>query len=648
MSEDLEGPEAAGATRAGVDPAAMALGLGSAGRTKADAFLDDQRRMLHLQMEEMRGEYPYKLSHMRLRRFSGWIKAAFEASLGLLALAVVAGLGLMVWNAAHADGFVIESFAVPPDLAARGLSGEVVASKLLDEIRIAQTLFNTVVQDQAVSRNSSDDIKVEIPETGISLGEVYRFLREWLGHETMVGGEIVRTPEGLSVTVRIAAGDGASYAGPEAGLGSLIQKAAEHVVEVTEPTRLGAHLVGPGSARVAEGRAILQRVADDPAQPRQIRASALNALANLFNRLGDARKAQALLRQERDTDPSSPLGFINAVSFEQEYGHPEAALALIPRALPVLERGSSDWLPGAAASVRNAIQITGAQLTGDYGEGIRLARIGAEMTGPGVPRFAPFTALRLGGLFLAAQHDGGARAWLDKIPATSRPGAATALVITRLQVEGILGNWPAVLAGEAATEKSVLQRMPDLDPKLRFAVQLYPWVALAKARTGDLAGAEAVIGATPADCYDCVRARGVIAALAREPARADTWFARAVHDAPSIPFAYEDWGRALLDRGKPDDAIAQFKLANQKGPHFADPLEGWGEALMARNQSHLALAKFEEAGKYAPNWGRLHLKWGEALSYSGKSEQAKAQFARAAALDLTPSEKSELARASHG
>ena len=644
MAEDMEDLEAAGEPRAGVDPAAMTLGLGSASRAKADAFLDDQRRMLHLQMEEMRGEYHYKLSHMRLRRFSGWIKAAFEASLGLLALVVVAGLGLMVWNAAHADGFVIESFAVPPDLAARGLSGEVVASKLLDDIRVAQTLFNTVIQDQAVSRNSSNDIKVEIPETGISVGEVYRFLREWLGHETMVSGEIVRTPEGLAVTVRVTAADGASYAGPEAGLGSLIQKAAEHVVEVTEPTRLGAHLSSPGSTRAAEGRAILQRVADDPAQPRRIRASALNSLANLFNRLGDARKALALLDQERDTDPGNPLGYTNAVGEEQDYGHAEAALALIPRALPVLKRGSSGWLPGAAASIRNAIQLTGAQLTGDYAQGIRLARIGAELTGPGVPRFAPFTALRLGGLFLAAQHDGGARTWLDKIPATSRPGAATALVITRLQVEGILGNWPAVVTGEAATEKSVIRFMPDQDTRLRFAVQLSPWVALAKAHTGDLAGAEVVIAATPADCYDCVRARGVIAALAGQPARADGWFARAIHDAPSIPFAYEDWGRALLERRQPDAAIEKFRASNAKGPHFADPLEGWGEALMAKNQSHLALAKFEEANKYAPNWGRLHLKWGEALVYAGKKDEAKAQFARAAALDLTPSEKAELAR----
>ena len=98
-----------------------------------------------------------------------------------------------------------------------------------------------------------------------------------------------------------------------------------------------------------------------------------------------------------------------------------------------------------------------------------------------------------------------------------------------------------------------------------------------------------------------------------------------------------------MARGKPDDAIAQFTVANKKGPHFADPLEGWGEALMAKNQSHLALAKFAEAEKYAPKWGRLHMKWGEALGYAGQSEKAKAQYALAAGLDLTPGEKVELA-----
>jgi Flp pilus assembly protein TadD len=70
-----------------------------------------------------------------------------------------------------------------------------------------------------------------------------------------------------------------------------------------------------------------------------------------------------------------------------------------------------------------------------------------------------------------------------------------------------------------------------------------------------------------------------------------------------------DWGGTLLHKGDLDGAIAKFRSAHQKGPHFADPLEGWGEALL----------------------------------YAGKKDEAKAQFARAAQLDLTPIEKSELA-----
>jgi tetratricopeptide (TPR) repeat protein len=118
--------------------------------------------------------------------------------------------------------------------------------------------------------------------------------------------------------------------------------------------------------------------------------------------------------------------------------------------------------------------------------------------------------------------------------------------------------------------------------------------------------------------------------------------------SPHIPFADSDWGMMLMRKGDLDGAIAKFASAHQKGPHFADPLEMWGEALIAKNRSDLAFAKFEEAAKYAPNWGRLHLKWGEARLWSGDKDGARKQFALAGGLDLTPSEKSELTRVSHG
>src|ERR1700749_248910 len=140
---------------------------------------------------------------------------------------------------------------------------------------------------------------------------------------------------------------------------------------------------------------------------------------------------------------------------------------------------------------------------------------------------------------------------------------------------------------------------------------------LALAAHGDFKAAEEAVNGTPADCDFCMIARGRSAAQQKQWARAEFWFAAAEKHPPSIPFADEAWGRMLLAKGDADGAIAKFKSANRKGPHFADPLEGMGEALIAQNRSGLATAKFEEAGKYAPAWKRLHQKWGEALTYLG-------------------------------
>jgi tetratricopeptide (TPR) repeat protein len=179
-------------------------------------------------------------------------------------------------------------------------------------------------------------------------------------------------------------------------------------------------------------------------------------------------------------------------------------------------------------------------------------------------------------------------------------------------------------------------------------VLFVPLLADAEAHRGNFARAHELIDRSALDCYLCMRVRGNVAALEKNWPAADQWYARAVTLAPSIPFAYLEWARMRAAKGDLDGASAKLDIANKKGPHFADPLETWGEALIAKNRSDLSLPKFEEANKYAPNWGRLHLKWGEALWWSGDKDAARKQFAIASGLDLTPSEKVELAKVSHG
>jgi tetratricopeptide (TPR) repeat protein len=138
--------------------------------------------------------------------------------------------------------------------------------------------------------------------------------------------------------------------------------------------------------------------------------------------------------------------------------------------------------------------------------------------------------------------------------------------------------------------------------------------AYAKARTGDLAGAEATIAATPLDCDTCVRMRGRIAAAKGDFAGAEGWFARTIRQAPSLPFAYADWGAMLLARGDVDGSIAKLEVAHAKGPRYADALEQWGEALMKKGDYAGAASKFAEAAKYSPHWERNRQQWRSALA----------------------------------
>jgi len=646
VSEETAGAESAPESPgAGVDPVAVALALGGASQERADAFLKRQEAFIDLQAKELAHELKLRHWSLRIRHLSALLRLTLEVSAALVVLGFV-GVGVAsLWKAAHSDGLVIESFTVPPDLATKGFSGDVVATTLLDKLNIIQEAIpNLSRPGRSVSGGWGDDIKVEIPETGISVGDAWRFIRRWLGRETHVSGEVVHDGAGLALMVRIDGRHAVRYAGPESGLDSLMLKAAEHVFDVTQPAIYGSYLTTLDPPRVEEAVAVMQRGAADLALPAAERARTLNNLSLVYHQyMADDRMVAELSRQAVSIAPKeTPVANSNLAAAELALGHPEAALQIWPIGLRMFLRDISEFYADSATALPAYMRANMASLVGDYAEAVRQYRI-ALAADRAYRQFGYHWAVAIA---LAGQHDGGAaHGEQARIGRPTRPYEKIYHPTYQMRVAVALQQWPRVIALAPEAEKAITQSF-HIDVANYTATQLRPWTALAEAATGDLAGAQSVIGTTPGDCYDCVRVRGRIATQARQWGRADYWFAKAVRVAPSIPFAHEDWGRSLLARDKPDDAIVQFKLANQKGPYFADPLEGWGEALMAKNQSHLALAKFADAEKYAPNWGRLHLKWGEALGYVGKNDEAKKQFALATGLDLTPADKAELARQS--
>jgi tetratricopeptide (TPR) repeat protein len=628
----ISGSEGGGA---GIDPTAVALALDGASRERADSFLAKQEALIAAQLHHLHEQLEQIHLDVWEKRLGVMLRVATMA----VGLAVAGALGFMVWHASESNGLLIEPFSVPADLAGRGLTGQVLSAKLLDRLVAMQAQTSSQRASQSYT-NSWDEkgIKLDVPESGVSLTELDQFLREKLGRDTHVTGELVHTPSGLSLTARAGLNGADTISGPDTDMDALVQRLAESVYRMTQPYRYAVYLISHD--RSAEAVPVFSALAKTG--PGQDRFWAFTGWANAVRDSSGEVEARRLLKKSVALAPEFPVAQFNIAWGESYDGHMELALRDFRQAMSfLLGRGRQYVRPELVPVLQKLLQAQIDLNLGDFRAAVADQKEVIDRGIPGRWGLAADLAHAQGGM-----HDiAGARDTMaDPVQDSGQaPGLAELDRIRGMMlVDWEAQDWNALLS-RTGSVRLLLEKYPGMRSYL--PTMIVPLVTYAEARLGRTNEADEQASAMPADCYDCLRTRALIAVAASQPGRADNLFAEAVQLAPSIPFAYFDWGQSFLIRGKPDAAIAQFKIANQQGPHFADPLEGWGEALMAKNQSHLALAKFAEAEKYAPNWGRLHLKWGEALVYAGKRDDAKAQFARAAALDLTPSEKSELTSA---
>jgi len=626
MADDILDAQSAAEDIAETNAAAVALALdGASGRPELSAaiaaFLKEQRRLMEEQREQLRDQ----VKRMRLGIVDQRFSIALKAMTALVGLAVAAAFAIMAWNAYGAGGLVIEPFSVPPDLAARGLTSEVVAAKLLDQLSQMQNETRSQRAPQSFQNYWGQDIKVMIPDTGVSLGELDRYLHLKLGHETHVSGEVVRSGARIAITARAGTNGSGAVSGTENALDPLMHNLAEQVYRLTQPYLYGAWLQAHG--RVKDALPVFMALATDG--PEQERAWGYLGWSNCLQEIAGERARFAMLQRGVEADQKLFILRQNITLSEDEMSRPEAAIADGRKALALLDLPGNGGIrdsvaPYSRARVQSAIETN----SGDYRTAAARVLSSANLA------IFTYSVAALASRSFAGMHDlRGARA-VATMQGLGRDAInlqvkslddLSAQMLVALQAE----DWREVIAADAKAS-ALLAKLPALHDL--WLTRIAPFAAATHARLGDFKTANALIVQAPDRCDICLRTRAQIAELQGQHARADWWFARAVSQNRSIPFAYTDWGQALMARGDLDGAIAKFESANRKGPHFADPLEMWGEALIAKNRSDLALAKFEEANKYAPNWQRLHQKWGEALSYLGRKDEAAKQFALARGL----------------
>jgi hypothetical protein len=235
-AEETGSSEAAEATVAGAGlGAALSLALG---RRKAkadddpalDAFLAEHTRLARLPSEHLHEQGELALSRLRWGRFSDRLKALLQLMTALVGAGVVALIAAMVWQAHEQHGLEIEAFSVPPNLARGGLTAQVAASRFLDKLRASQTATEDADRPaQSYEGNWGSDVKVEIPETGLTFGEFEKLLRDKVGHVTRVTGEVLMTPTGIAVTARMGDAPPQTFTGPADAFDDLARKAAEAV-----------------------------------------------------------------------------------------------------------------------------------------------------------------------------------------------------------------------------------------------------------------------------------------------------------------------------------------------------------------------------------------------------------------------------------
>jgi tetratricopeptide (TPR) repeat protein len=586
-----------------------------------------------------------QLKYLGLQTFSERLSAGLKMLVAAVGLVASVSVGLMVWDASQDRSLVIKALNVPPELESRGLTGEVLAAKLLDRLAEIDATARSFRAAETFRNDWGSDIQVEIPQTGVSIGELDRTLRQWLGNRTEIGGEVVIRDQALALTVRVGAEGTVTATGQEAEVDALLQRLAEGVFERSQPFRYSKYLELSG--RPDEAMAVAVRLAETG--PQAERPWAWAQISNLNLNAGDIAAAAEAGRRAVALDPEQALGWLNLGVAENILGHVREGRNAMGLAIELLkaERGQLSR-EGIAFGYRNEAQRI-ARL-GDIPEAARIFnRAEARVFYDGVrpPRED------MPGAFLIRLHEVKRGLAVPALDSGDDAGSVGPDDMRDFRNQGI-PSFPQAQAAAMLEDWPAERRMVDArlasaraeGPRVAvFALRhIEPRLAILEARTGDLAAARARVAALPEDCDPCLQARAQVAALSGERVEAERLFARLARRNPDVPDPLVTWARTRLDRGDPAGALPLLRQAAEFGPRWAEPQKYQGDALLALGRHAEAVTAYRAAIERAPRWGGAHLGLGRALAAMGRDRDAAKSYAAAAGMDLTATERALLAR----
>ena len=598
-----EGPETgAREARVGADAYAAALAADHARydphvAQSAKRFLDRQSKLIEAQTEELAEQRPLRLHQLKsqereghLRRFGLQLRNSLQVFIGLIVAAVAMGVMVMVFDAFNTQAVVVEPFDAPPALAARGLTGKVVASGVLDVLTRLQTATRASSRARQLASAWTGDIKVEVPETGISIGDLDRMLKARFGHDIHIDGDLVQTETGgLALTIR---GDRIlpkAFIGGAGDLDKLTTQAAEYIYGQSQPGLFISYLTNAG--RDAEAVAFAK--ASYASATLAERPYILNGWANAWQNVGaTASQTGPLYEEAVRLKPDFWIGYSNVMNVDMLRQDEEAAWRLGERM-----RSMAGGRPGRAPEnlYQNLDYLTWNLLPWRDGQIVDSQKHGG--VGSGITASAPTIAdidQRL--------HDSvAAELQLQTAQGdASDPSVAAMSHFVRGRIAAEAGD-----VARAADEMDAFQTA-FANPVISSNYAGYNcWVAPAEEAAGHPDKADALLKSA-GRYVDCYRFRGDILDHRGDWTGAQRAYAQAVAIAPDLPGAHYSWGIALAQHGDLAGAVAKLSAAHDRGPGWADPLKAWGDVLARQGQWKNALGKYDAALKLAPAWRLLH------------------------------------------
>lgn len=599
--EDEKGETEGSSTLSGAEAFASAVAAKLAGSDpevarETSAFLKKQTQLLETQNEHLKAEHTARLHFLQgqarevdIRRLGLRLRVGFQLFLVLVATALGLGAAVMVHDAVTSRRVVIEPFHAPPSLAARGIDGAVVAAGLLDALSHLQDATRSSSAARSLSGAWTGNIKLDVPDTGISLGEISRLLRERFGHDVHIEGDLIETTTaGLALTVRGNGVPAMTFEGSTTELAQLTGKAAEYVYSKSQPARWAVYLTNVSRNEEAIVFCRTEMAAVAPAE----RPWLLNAWAiALQSSGGSVREGLGLFRAAVRLQPDYWVAHNNVQNTLMTLGDEEgawkageqmrAAAGGRPGKVPETYYTNWDYLTWnlrawLAATVEDS-EANGGLGTGEQAAGPSIADTYARLHDPESAELALKTSRE-------DPSDPAGSALIHNVRGRLAAEAGDlASAVAEMEAYGIAYSNPAVSTNNAG---------------------YHCWIAPVEEAAGHPDKADALLK-TAGTFVDCFRFRADILAGRGDWTAAQKAYAEAVALAPDLPAAYYSWGVSLAKHDDLAGAISKLKDANLKGPHWADPLKAWGDVLVKQGKPQEALAKYDEALKYAPNWKEL-------------------------------------------